>query len=215
MIELFKALAKAQLEFKPAEMDRVNPHYKSKYASLASVQEVYRKPLSDNGLSIIQNIHFIDNSYHLETILAHSSGESIKNSFKLLVGKQDMQGLGSAITYARRYAISAMLGIVSDEDDDANESLPPKQMPIAKKPITNNAPRPKPQPKLEPAQDDLDAFIGHSFLDELVKFTKDYMIPAEVVTEAIERITGEPRKASTLSDEQLNEVMNYLALKYV
>ena len=223
---LFEALSKAQAFFTPAELDKTNPHYKSKYASLASVQSVYRKPLADNGLSIIQNVLSIDGAYHLETILAHSSGEHFKNSFKLILGKQDMQGLGSAITYARRYGVSTILGIVADEDVDGNDTMKQdqpkafiKREPIRpqppKKDIPNHAPRPAPPAPPKHDNDDLDVFLDQrvDMLGELVKFTKDHNIPTEQVTNAIEIVVGEVRRANTLTDDELNSVLSFLAMK--
>jgi len=118
--ELFSALAKAQGEIRPASMDATNPHFRTRYATLTAIQEACRGPLSKHGLSVIQSVESTDNGFSIETMLAHSSGQWISSNFKLLIGKQDMQGLGAAVTYARRYSIAAMVGIVSDEDDDAN-----------------------------------------------------------------------------------------------
>ena len=121
--KLFEALAKAQAEIKPAVLDMVNPHYKSRYASLTSVQEAYKEALAKHSLSVVQIVRSGEGHYYLDTMLCHSSGESISSAVRLLITKQDMQGLGSAITYARRYAVSAMLGIVDTEDDDGNASI--------------------------------------------------------------------------------------------
>lgn len=118
--ELAAALAAAQGEFGIAEFDRVNPHFKSKYASLTSVMNTVRSPLQKNGLSVVQTLSENEKGMALETTLLHSSGEWLSGSTPIMLSKEDMQGLGSAITYAKRYAISAMLGVVSDEDDDGN-----------------------------------------------------------------------------------------------
>lgn len=117
--DLLAALSKAQATMKPAVKDKKNPYYESKYASPESVQEATKESLAQNGLSVIQLIEEC-NGTHLRTILGHSSGQWIASSFKLLITKLDMQGAGSAITYARRYAVSAILNVASDEDDDAN-----------------------------------------------------------------------------------------------
>lgn len=118
--KLFEALAKAQHLMRPAVMDKINPHFKSKYASLTSVQESYKTPLAEHGLSIIQQVFSYEDKYYIRTLICHSSGEWMANVLKLIVGRQDMQGLGSAITYARRYAVSSLVGVVDTEDDDAN-----------------------------------------------------------------------------------------------
>ena len=121
--DLMTALAKAQGEFDAIPMDRVNPHFKSKYASLTATQEATRSVLSKNGLALIQSIDIEGDTYYLETMLTHTSGQWLSSKLKLLLDKQNMQGLGSAVTYAKRYAWQAMLGVVGDEDDDANAAV--------------------------------------------------------------------------------------------
>ena len=111
--ELAAALAKAQGEIESAKKGSVNPHFKSRYADLADVWDAVRGPLTKHGLSVIQPV--VNNS--LQTILLHSSGQWISSEMPLLMTRQDMQGLGSAITYARRYALAAMVGCPQDDDD--------------------------------------------------------------------------------------------------
>lgn len=122
--KLAEALAKAQGQIRGAAKDTTNPHFKSKYADLASVWEACRKPLADNGLSVVQFTKIVgdDRQPVLVTRLLHSSGECIEGDTPLLMGKQDMQALGSAITYARRYGLAAMVGI-APEDDDGNAAV--------------------------------------------------------------------------------------------
>ena len=121
---LAKALSQAQGQIKGATRDSLNPHFKSKYADLASVWDACRKALTDNGLSIVQFTNVSDGHDRpvLVTRLLHVSGESVEGVTPLLMGKQDMQALGSAITYARRYGLAAMVGI-SPEDDDGNAAV--------------------------------------------------------------------------------------------
>lgn len=127
---LAEALAKAQGEMKNAAKSSDNPYFKSKYADLAEVLNVAREPLSKNGLSIMQANEGVANGYmSVTTLLMHSSGQYIKSTGSFPVGKQDAQGNGSALTYARRYSLAAMLGI-AQEDDDGNSACapePPKQ----------------------------------------------------------------------------------------
>jgi hypothetical protein len=131
--ELAKALAAAQGQIKGAAKDSQNPHFKNRYADLASVWDACRKALTDNGLSVAQftQIH-ADAGTVLVTRLLHTSGESVEGSTPLLMGKQDMQALGSAITYARRYGLAAMVG-VAPEDDDGNAAVEPDQIRVAAK----------------------------------------------------------------------------------
>lgn len=119
--KLFEALAKAQSEFEIARFDSENPHFRNKFASLRSIDEATKRQLAKHGLAVTQ-LPYTDASGHprMMTVLGHSSGEWISSDVKLILSKQDMQGLGSAITYARRYCKSALIGVVSDEDDDGN-----------------------------------------------------------------------------------------------
>ncbi len=113
------ALAKAQGVMKSAILNKVNPHFRSRYADLASVLDAIRQPLSDNGLAITQTVHKEEGGLILRTTLHHTSGEAVDSEYPLPWPAKP-QELGSALTYARRYSISAMVCIAADEDDDAN-----------------------------------------------------------------------------------------------
>ena len=118
------ALAKAQGQMKPALFNAVNPHYKSKYASLASIREACRDALSQNNIAVIQSTSVEENRVIVTTLLAHGeSGEWIRDQLSLKLMKEDAQAVGSAITYARRYSLSSMIGIVADEDDDGENAV--------------------------------------------------------------------------------------------
>ena len=117
--ELAAALAKAQGQMSGAKRDSENPFFKSKYADLQSVWDACRFPLSSNGLAIVQLPRFTEQGVEVETSLVHSSGQMISETLAVPVSKQDAQGVGSAITYARRYALAAFVG-VCPEDDDGN-----------------------------------------------------------------------------------------------
>jgi hypothetical protein len=119
--ELAKALARAQGVMRPAKKERSNPFFKSSYADLATLWETARSALSDNGMAVIQSTEFADGEMFIVTVLLHESGEWVRGRYRLKPVKDDPQSVGSAITYARRYALSAMVGITSeDEDDDGN-----------------------------------------------------------------------------------------------
>lgn len=118
--ELASAMARAQGQIKGAMKDTTNPFFKSKYADLSSVVEAIRTPLSSNGLSYVQVAHDAESSAKIETIILHSSGEWLScGAVSVPVAKADAQGFGSAMTYARRYGLSAAFG-VAPEDDDGN-----------------------------------------------------------------------------------------------
>ena len=122
--ELATALAKAQGEMTLASEDKVNPHFKSSYASLGSVWDACRLPLSRHGLSIIQNPQVEGGELFLVTMLLHSSGQWMKSKMPVTNAKNTPQALGSCITYMRRYALSSMVGIAPGDDDDANAAQP-------------------------------------------------------------------------------------------
>lgn len=125
--ELFKAINQAQSNFPSAKKDSTNPHFRSNYADLTSIVEAIRGPLFKNGLSFVQPLEYQDGHYILTTQINHISGQFIRSSVVIPVVKNDPQGVGSAITYLRRYSLTSMLGVVADEDDDGNagSNLPP------------------------------------------------------------------------------------------
>jgi hypothetical protein len=120
--DLAAALCKAQAQMEGAKKDANNPHFKSKYADLASVWDAIRGPLTSNGLSVVQLLRSIAGGVEVETILMHASGQQISDVFAVPATKNDAQGYGSAATYARRYALMAMVG-VAPEDDDGNAAV--------------------------------------------------------------------------------------------
>lgn len=121
MKELATAMAKAQGQIKAALKDSKNPAFRSSYADLTSVWEACREALTKNGFSVIQRTDFdAGGEVWLETMLLHSSGEHVSSRYPLRPLKQDPQGYGSAMTYARRYCLAALVGVVADEDDDGN-----------------------------------------------------------------------------------------------
>ncbi len=119
--QLFAALNGAQSVMAGARKDQENPHLRSKYADLASVWEAAREPLTSHGLAVIQIPSSSGSGVTVTTVLSHKSGEWIEGELTLTPEKATPQGVGSAITYARRYALSAFLGI-APEDDDGNEA---------------------------------------------------------------------------------------------
>ena len=120
--ELSKALCTAQSQMTFAKKDSKNPFFKSSYADLSSVWEACREPLTKNGLAVIQTFdsNHDENTVIVVTTLTHSSGQWINSRLKLPLVKKDPQGLGSAITYGRRYSLAAIVGVIADEDDDGN-----------------------------------------------------------------------------------------------
>lgn len=115
---LAAALAKAQGEISDAITDSANPFFKSKYADLHSVISAIKEPLSKHGLAYVQAPDFAGtDEVTLVTTLMHSSGEWVKSRLTMKPQKNDPQGIGSVITYARRYSLAAIAGIAQQDDD--------------------------------------------------------------------------------------------------
>jgi len=145
MQKIAKALATFHEHMKPVGKDKTNPHFRNKYASLDSILEGIKEPLKLAGLTFVQ---LPIEGGKLKTILIESeSGESIESTMDILLAKNDPQAQGSALTYARRYALSAILGISTDEDDDGNAATPaPKPVQTAKLCNVCNKPHNGPYP---------------------------------------------------------------------
>ena len=172
--ELFAALAKAQGQMTHAKKDKKNPFFKSSYADLASVWEVCREPLTNNGLSLSQQVEGSKTEMQLVTMLGHSSGQWIRSKLPLLLQKLDPQSLGSALTYARRYAMSAMVGICADEDDDGEKAM-------ARKNRTVEADNVTPAYVTSKQADELDEILSQcdpSYQASVKKTLDSYKIPS-------------------------------------
>ncbi len=122
--QLFTALAKAQGEMAGAAKDCANPFFKSRYADLSSVWTACREPLSKNGLSVLQIVQSSDLGDVLHTTLGHSSGQYMTSTMPIRIktGGNDLQALGAAITYLRRFSLAAIVGVAPDDDNDGNGS---------------------------------------------------------------------------------------------
>ena len=135
-----KAFVEAQKEFAPALKTSTNPHFRSKYVDLSGCVEAVLDALNNHGFALIQKTHDCDNGVKVETIFMYESGEQISGGvISVPADKQNAQGYGSALTYARRYSLMAACGI-APEDDDGNAATkapaPPvarQQEPVAKK----------------------------------------------------------------------------------
>ena len=132
--ELAKALSVFQGSMRSVPKKQSNPHLNSNYADLDAIWDVVREPLKESGFSLVQTTDSDpDGNLFLETTLLHTSGEYLSSTYPITPMRQvkdvgfeasgDPQSLGSAITYARRYAMSAMLGISAEDDDDAEGAM--------------------------------------------------------------------------------------------
>ena len=131
--EIAIAMNKAQSEMSGAKKSSKNPFFKSNYANLEEVIECVKTPFADNGLSFMQFPKAVDGFAGVELIIMHVSGEWISQELMLKCAKNDPQGMGSAITYARRYTLQSAAGLPS-EDDDGNAASKPPAKPQYKQP---------------------------------------------------------------------------------
>jgi hypothetical protein len=122
------ALAAAQAEIKTVVKDRTNPHFKNRYATLDAIMETVRPVLAKHGLSIVQGCTIpseVDGrlvAFAVETMVLHASGEFLSNMVYMPLAKQSAQDAGSALTYGRRYGVSALLSLATDDDDDGEQA---------------------------------------------------------------------------------------------
>jgi hypothetical protein len=122
--DLFTALSKAQGEMETAELSSANPFFKTRYADLAAIVKASRPSLTKHGLSIIQQIiTHEDGQTMLHTMLCHTSGQWVESRVRIVPPKNDVQSIGSYITYLRRYSIASICGIVSSDDDDGEMAV--------------------------------------------------------------------------------------------
>ncbi|MEN9885439.1 MAG: hypothetical protein RL758_17 [Pseudomonadota bacterium] len=130
MQKIAAALVKAQREFGPALKTSNNPHFRSKYADLSACVEAVIDGLNNNGIALLQPTHQCDSGVMVETLFVHESGETLSaGKLHVPASKQDAQGYGSALTYARRYSLMAACGIAPEDDDGnaASRRQPPQQ----------------------------------------------------------------------------------------
>ena len=143
------AMVKAQKEFGPALKSSTNPYFTSKYADLAACVEAVIDALNNNGIALIQKCHESDTGVNVETLLLHESGESLScGVLHVPASKQDPQGYGSALTYARRYSLMAACGI-APEDDDGNAASRTARNPLDSIPKLAGVPIPTPATKVD------------------------------------------------------------------
>lgn len=133
--ELAKALSLFQSELKGAQRNADNPFFQMSYADLGAIWESIRAPLGKSGLSVCQTTEILNERLILNTLLMHSSGQWISSQYPIDPPKRDPQGFGSAMSYARRYTLAAIIGAYQKDDDGeaaVRQEPPPKEKPVAK-----------------------------------------------------------------------------------
>lgn len=204
--ELAAALVTAQSEFPSVSKDASNPFFKSKYADLAAVVKTAAPVLAKNKLAVTQWITGDGEKHYLTTYLLHSSGQFIAHDMELLLAKQDPQGQGSAVTYARRYSYMAALGLVADEDDDGNAASNPKTQAAPKsaleavqKPVGGTAPQ-KPDT----------ALIHPALMTELRKAFKAAQITGDAATIFVRTKIDKPTPTTNDEAQKLIDALHEL-----
>lgn len=203
---LAKALSKVQGQLRPAIKDAKNPFFKSNYADLNSVWDSCRQLLTENGLSVAQLNKPAENGVIIETLLMHESGEWISGEMFLPLTKQDAQSVGSAVTYGRRYGLAAVVGIVADEDDDANAAQPRQGSPNVKQ---------MPAAAIQPSSDNWNcsAQLKREILD-LEAACESNGVPQRVLRDRLE-VRFETRNPATLTPENAGLYRDYLKQKNI
>ena len=135
---IIKMLMEARADIEPIKKSGKNPHFGNKYATLESVIEAVTEPLAKKGFLLMHRAISNEHGKSITTELVHESGESFVSAIPLVLGKNDMQGLGSAITYARRYGIMSLLNLPA-EDDDGEQN----RKGATPKPVANDEPAPE------------------------------------------------------------------------
>lgn len=126
--DIAAALAAAQGEMKNAPLNRVNPHFKSKYADLSAIRDAVVPALSKHGIAVVHTIEHAGDYLTMRTRLIHASGQYVESTYPIAIDKP--QVMGSAITYAKRYSLAALCCISADEDDDGNAANAGEAKPI-------------------------------------------------------------------------------------
>ncbi|HGI2635414.1 TPA: ERF family protein [Streptococcus agalactiae] len=214
--EYAKAFCKAQLEVKQPLKDKDNPFFKSKYVPLENVTEAITTAFANNGISFSQDpTTNTENGYiDVATLVMHTSGEWVEyGPLSVKPTKNDVQGAGSAITYAKRYALSAIFGITSDQDDDGNEDSKPNNSRQSPKATTKKTQKTVYQtPKIsniqiETYKSDLNdiAKATNQNVEELTKWLTDTLKVGELENLHTEHIVS--------ADELINKLKKKAGLK--
>lgn len=187
MQDAIKALAKAQTEMGKVLKNSENPHLRKKYADLGAVIDACFGALHANGFAVMQPCGADENGKFVETILAHSSGNTFTSKVYLIVDRQDMQRVGSAITYARRYGLLGMAGLAPEDDDGEATKAPPRsqQQPRPAAPRDNTP---------DPAQQAVASLAGAATMDALSAIWKD--LPKPIQADARVIAAKDARKAA-------------------
>lgn len=201
--DLATALAKAQSEMLTAGLRSENPYFKSSYADIAELIRVSRPCLTKNGLSVTQQVISGDDGMTmLHTIMLHASGQWIETCMRVVPPKNDIQTLGSYITYLRRYSYAALVGVVAaDEDDDGEKAVATSRDIFAKGTAINT--------KYNPREESSET-ITKEQLEELEYELSEYADIAEMILDGlkIQSIADMPKSKYSASIRRVREIKN-------
>jgi hypothetical protein len=193
--ELAKALAAAQGEMNAASKDATNPHFRTRYADLASIMDACRAPLAKHGLSVTQ-LPGRDEAGQvtLTTTLMHSSGQYIGSTIGVRPAQENPQVVGSILTYLRRYTLASVVGVVSDDDDGEAASQPVRTASMAPRPQTARAEYTREEPVVPPPD-------VKARLDATAKRVADRLAPGATI-ESYHRSTDCPECGGAMWDNR-------------
>lgn len=161
MKEISTALVRAQKNFGPAIRNAANPHFRSRYADLAACLDAVQPALNEAGIAVLQKAVPCDAGVAVETVFMHESGETIScGTFHVPAAKNDPQGYGSALTYARRYSLMAACGIAPEDDDGNAASAPQRPAPASARKEPAKAPDLPPENDPPPPIEQVLSMIG-------------------------------------------------------
>lgn len=178
--KLAEALAKAQGKLPTVPRDktvkvktRAGGEYTFSYADLEAIWGAIRQPLSEQGLSVTQLMAYQEGKPYLVTTLLHTSGEWLRSEYAIAPTENGPQAFGSAISYARRYSLTALVGVVSDEDDDGNAASGNRAQKVGKQPAPAST---KPPPMLSTAKaQKLHKVFGAAGAEDHLGFASDVL----------------------------------------
>lgn len=206
VLRLIAALNKVQAVLTPASKDATNPHFKSKYATLASSWEAVRKPLADNGFAVVQTPIMVEGgAVNLHTVLYHIDGANIDCFYPVVYGPAAAPALGAALKYARRYSLETLIGVTTAddaEDDDGNKAPAPP----AQRQQVQRTPNPPAPATIEGARPTLkDQAVSYITSIEAAKTWDEFMAAIAAAGDLVERIRAADKSGQWVT--RINEVV--------